>query len=334
MIAVALMSSGASGSRSPAGLACASVGGGPGAFNDERQIAHAAAIVATGVERGVPEYGRVIALATSMQEASLLMYANETVEESLELPHDRVGSDEDSLGLFQQRGEGWGSVAERMNPGRSAELFYDALLAVDGWERLSVTEAAQRVQISAFPQAYAQWEDDALQMLGTVTGVECPTGDGVPDSTLAAAVLDRAMSQIDTPYVWGGGDAEGPTVGVEPASGPLQGYDCSGLMVYAFAGIGVTVPHQTQAIWAQFAPPITDPAQLTAGDMLLFSDSGSPTGIHHVGLYLGEGRMLHAPATGSQVRVEEVWDSPYYSEQFIGAVRAVPSAASQPSNAA
>jgi cell wall-associated NlpC family hydrolase len=104
-------------------------------------------------------------------------------------------------------------------------------------------------------------------------------------------------------------------------------------MVFAFAGIGVSVPHQTQAIWQAFTPPITDRRLLQPGDMLLFSDNGQPSGIHHVGLYLGgaggAGRMVHAPRTGVPVTVvDDVWQSSYYARQFIGAVRAVPAAAS------
>ena len=106
-------------------------------------------------------------------------------------------------------------------------------------------------------------------------------------------------------------------------------------MVFAFAGIGVDVPHQTQAIWQAFAPPITDRRLLQPGDMLLFSDNGQPSGIHHVGLYLGgQGRFLHAPRTGLPVTVvDNLWQSAYYSRQFIGAVRAVPAAAPRPAPA-
>lgn len=331
-VAVAVIGSVATtGPGAGAGLACAPAEGPRGEFGDDRQVANAAAIVDVGVELGIPEQGQVVALATAMQESRLFTYANDTVEESLTLPHDRVGSDFDSVGVFQQRRVGWGSVAERMDTRRSATLFYEALLRVPEWESLSVTVAAQRVQISAFPQAYAQWEDDALQMHGLVSGVQCPAGGGggAPDNVLAAAVIERATAQVGTPYVWGGGDAQGATVGVDSSSGTLRGFDCSGLMVHAFAAIDVAVPHQTQAIWARFAPPITDTRQLLAGDMLMFSDNGRPTGVHHVGLYLGDGRMVHAPNSDSEVRIEQVWSSSYWSGEFLGAVRAVPSAAPQ-----
>lgn len=316
---------GSDGDQSPGlrGVVCASPGSAPGdpvAGFSGSQLAHAAAIVAAGQEMGVPERGWVIAVATAMQESGLKMYANDTVAASLSLPHEAVGSDHDSTGLFQQRQRGWGTLEQRMNAGESAKLFYTALLAVPGWEDLPLAVAAQRVQVSAFPDAYAKWEDEAEQVVGSVAGIACTGGPGgsgqLPPNPLAQPLIDRAMSQVGVTYVWGGGDADGPTKG---------GFDCSGLMVYAFAGIGVSVPHQTQAIWAAFQPAIRDRAQVQPGDMILLSSTGQPTGIDHVGLYLGGGRVLHAPETGSTVTVvEDVWNSPYWSSRFIGAVRALP----------
>jgi cell wall-associated NlpC family hydrolase len=103
-------------------------------------------------------------------------------------------------------------------------------------------------------------------------------------------------------------------------------------MVYAFAGIGVTVPHQTQAIWAAFGPPITERNQIQPGDLIMLSDNGQPGGIHHVGLYLGNGQVIHAPESGSTVRiVPNIWTNPYWSSRFIGALR--PTARTSPRNA-
>jgi cell wall-associated NlpC family hydrolase len=96
-------------------------------------------------------------------------------------------------------------------------------------------------------------------------------------------------------------------------------------MVYAFAGIGVTVPHQTQAIWQSFGPAITDRRQIQPGDMIMASDSGQVSGIDHVGLYLGNGQVVHAPESGSTVRiVPNIWTDPWWSKHFVGAVRAHP----------
>lgn len=301
------------------GMVCAPPGGGPGdpvAGFAGSQLQHAQAIVAAGIELGAPQRAQVIAVATAMQESQLRMYANAGVPESLELPHERVGSDHDSVGLFQQRA-GWGSVAVRMDAKASAKLFYERLLALPNWLSMPLAAAAQAVQISAFPDAYRRWEDAANQVVGAASGITCNPGAAGPQ---VQAVIDRALSQLGKPYSWAGGNADGPTTGT---TGVL-GFDCSGLMVYAFAAAQVAVPHQTQAIWAAFDPPITGRAQLLPGDMLLFSSTGRPGGIHHVGLYLGAGRMVHAPQTGDVVKVvDDVWASPHWSQQFLGAVRAI-----------
>lgn len=301
------------------GVVCAPPGADPAQLVEgigPEQVSNAGLIVATGVEMGVPQHGWVVALATAMQESNLKNLANSNVPESLELPNQGVGSDHDSVGLFQQREAGWGDVATRMDPRQSARLFYDALLQVPGWESLPVTRAAQLVQVSAFPDAYAKWEQSAATLAGALEGVECgpETGPVPAADPQIQRVVDRAMSQQGQPYVWGGGDANGPTSG---------GFDCSGLMVYAFAEIGIGVPHQTQAIWNSFQPAITDQAAIQPGDMVLFSSNGQPGGIHHVGLYLGNGQMLHAPESGDVVKVEpDIWSNSYYAGEFIGAVRA------------
>lgn len=126
--------------------------------------------MATGVEMGVPPRGLVVALATAMQESTLRNLANSNVPESLEIPNQGVGSDHDSVGLFQQREAGWGDVATRMDPRQSARLFFDRLLQISGWESLPITRAAQLVQVSAFPDAYAKWEQSAATLAGALEG--------------------------------------------------------------------------------------------------------------------------------------------------------------------
>ena len=108
------------------------------------QVTDAATIIRTGQADHVPVYGQVIAVATAMQESDLL---------NLDY------GDRDSLGLFQQRPcQGWGSPAQVMDPVYAAGQFYAHLLAVPGWQQLPLTEAAQDVQNSGFPDAYAQWQ--------------------------------------------------------------------------------------------------------------------------------------------------------------------------------
>lgn len=121
------------------------------------QAGHAVTIWATGAGRGLPERAMVVAIATAMQESVLKVLYNPNVPGSEDFPHDGKGDDHDSVGLFQQRPH-WGDLAELMDPAASAGLFYDALERVDGWESMSITEAAQAVQVSAFPDAYAKHE--------------------------------------------------------------------------------------------------------------------------------------------------------------------------------
>jgi hypothetical protein len=140
---------------------------------NERQTEHARTIVRVGQERGIPEQGLVVAIATAMQETTMRNLGNPAHPRSLELPNDGVGFDHDSVGLFQQRpASGWGTVDELMDPEISAGKFYHALVRVDGWQRMSVTQAAQRVQRSAHPNAYAQWESLARQVVAELGGAE------------------------------------------------------------------------------------------------------------------------------------------------------------------
>ncbi|MFC4019758.1 M23 family metallopeptidase [Micromonospora sp. GCM10011542] len=135
----------------------------------DAQVRNAAIIIKVGQELGVPSRGWVIALATAMQESALRNLANQRVPASLVRPHEGVGADHDSLGLFQQR-PGWGTVAERMNPAQTSRKFYEKLLTVRSWQNRPLTVVAQRVQVSAYPDAYAKHEDLASRMVGALAG--------------------------------------------------------------------------------------------------------------------------------------------------------------------
>jgi hypothetical protein len=100
-----------------------------------------------------------------MQESSLRNLANSGVPRSLQLGHDGVGHDHDSVGVFQQR-PGWGSVEERMDPRYAARAFFRTLRKVDGWVGMQVTDAAQRVQRSAYPDAYQKHAGRAQKLAG------------------------------------------------------------------------------------------------------------------------------------------------------------------------
>src|SRR5438067_133055 len=235
--------------------------------------------------------------------------------------------DRDSVGLFQMRPSmGWGSVAQLTDPAYAAAKFYSVLTAVPNWQGLPPGAAAQAVERSAFPDRYAAFEADARQVLGVVSGVSCTdwkggSGGGAAAPDRARTVIAAALSQLGVRYAWGGGTAQGPSAGSGPDAGVI-GYDCSGLALYAYAEIGVAVPHQTQAIYSAFPPAITSPADVQPGDLILLSSTGKPGGIHHVAIYLGNGAVVHAPQSGDVVKVTTgIWSSPYWTSQFIGAVR-------------
>ncbi|MEU5906299.1 M23 family metallopeptidase [Micromonospora sp. NPDC047467] len=135
----------------------------------DAQVRNAAIIIKVGQDMAVPSRGWVIALATAMQESALRNLANTSVPESLALPHEGVGADHDSLGLFQQR-PGWGTVAERMTPAYTARKFYEKLVKVRSWQRRPLTVVAQQVQISAYPDAYAKHEELASKIVDALAG--------------------------------------------------------------------------------------------------------------------------------------------------------------------
>lgn len=123
------------------------------------QVSNAAVIVSVGKRMGVPPEGWVIAVATAIQESGL---------------RNLHRGDLDSLGLFQQRpSAGWGTPEQITNPTYAATQFYEHLLALPNWRQMSLTEAAQAVQRSAFPRAYADHKQEARYLVGVVLDSRC-----------------------------------------------------------------------------------------------------------------------------------------------------------------
>lgn len=136
------------------------------------QMNNAKAIVWTGVDMKLPRRALVIAVATAMQESELLNRASEVLPESKQYPHQGTGWDYDSVGLFQQRtSTGWGPVGKLMDPAYASQQFYYALMQVPGWQYMQLAEAAQAVQVSAFPDHYARHEGRAQQVVNALTDV-------------------------------------------------------------------------------------------------------------------------------------------------------------------
>ncbi|WP_137993517.1 hypothetical protein [Streptomyces vilmorinianum] len=158
------------------------------------QASNAATISAVGTTRRMPERAVTIALATALQESALRNIAH---------------GDRDSLGLFQQRpSQGWGTPEQIMDPVYSSGKFYEGLDKVPGYSRLPLTVAAQKVQRSGFPQAYAKHEPDAALLAAALTGrsaasLSCtasPAKKGLPgDPAKVRAELVRAFGEKAAP---------------------------------------------------------------------------------------------------------------------------------------
>ncbi|HEX5741330.1 MAG TPA: hypothetical protein VFY17_07235 [Pilimelia sp.] len=165
---------------------------------DPHQMANAATIAAVGIRQQLPPRGVVVALATALQESKL---------------RNLRGGDRDSLGLFQQRPSmGWGTPRQIRDPRYAARRFYQGLKKVRGWERMRVTDAAQRVQRSAFPEAYEKWVDEAQiltrALLGQATGaVSCSVRAGRAGTDTAAVLRGLRLDWGQLSAAARGGDA-------------------------------------------------------------------------------------------------------------------------------
>lgn len=266
---------------------------------DAEQIGIAATIVDIGVAKGAPRWGWVVALATAMQESGLR-----------NLPNLGANNDHDSIGVFQQRpSQGWGTPEQLADPAYQAGKFYDRLLTIPGWQNMPLTQAAQAVQVSAYPSAYAKWTDAAVDLVNHLATTEptcatdaltaLPDGFTLPASTppaVAAAIL-WALGQLGTPYSFGG-DCTAPHSG-----DPARQCDCSSLMQQAYRAAGIAIPRVTTD-QVNAGTPVADPSLLLPGDLILIPGSlGSMTNPRHVGMYLGNGLIVQAPQSNDAVKI-------------------------------
>ena len=177
--------------RQSPGCTVAGIGSGSSFLLTPDQAGYAATIAAVGQQLGMPDHAVTIALATALQESGL---ANLT------------SGDRDSAGLFQQRpSQGWGTHAQVIDPVHASTAFYEHLRAVAGWQQLSVTDAAQQVQHSGAPDAYAQWESEARAAAVALTG-QAAAGLTCHDLTISApsaSLADTALAEWGTSAVSG-----------------------------------------------------------------------------------------------------------------------------------
>ncbi|MFD6347090.1 C40 family peptidase [Streptomyces roseolus] len=299
----------------------------PGLDNPTEQISFAKTIQATGVAMNIPTRGQVVALATALQESGL---------------RNLTWGDRDSLGLFQQRPSmGWGTANKILDPVHASTKFYEGLRQVSGWQSLSVTQAAQAVQKSGFPEAYAKWEPLATALQKAIepllpktggggggaspspvpdgpapgaTGGCAADGDGTDFGTIPAGALPEKYSipataprEVQTAIRWaldqrGTPYQWGGTCTNSHGDTAMARCDCSSLMQQAYKAAGVTLTRTTYTQVKEGKPVSAD--ALRPGD-LIFTE-GTAAVPEHVGMAIGQGLVVHAPRTGDVVRVTTV----------------------------
>jgi len=182
------------------------------------------------------------------------------------------------------------AVKERLAERESALKGKEKLVA-----QLEAEEQARQVRLAAQAKAAARKAAAAAKARQRVVSKPHSSGGGsgsadvpsgnVPSSQVGGSVIDIAMRFMGVPYVWGGASP--------------GGFDCSGFVMYVFARAGVSLPHSSRAQFGYGAA--VSRGALEPGDLVFF---GSP--IHHVGIYVGDGNMIHSPHTGSSVRISSI----------------------------
>lgn len=300
-----------------------------GLDDPEEQISNAATIQATGVAMKVPARGQIVALATALQESGL---------------RNLDYGDRDSLGLFQQRpSQGWGTAAEIRKPVYASTKFYEALLKVSGWQSMTVTQAAQAVQKSGYPEAYAEWEplatalqkaiakslaktdgsdgdsgsEGASEQTDVSTAAGCGTGsDGTEFGSIPAGsvptgykIPSDAPKSVRTAIRWGlvqlGTPYQwGGSCTAPHGQDPMGRCDCSSLMQASYKAGGVSLSRTTYTQVKEGKAVSVD--ALKPGDLLF--TRGTAAVPEHVGMFIGQGLVLQAPHTGDVVKISTLAD--------------------------
>ncbi len=209
--------------------------------------------------------------------------------------------------------------ARRSQASQAKQIMEDK----ENTEQLLAEAQAKVGDLESQLQRYREWqaakqkedEERAKAAAAAAAAAGRPGRPGRPEigrpaagSNAAQIVIARALAQLGMPYAWGGGTANGPSRGIRDGGvadlfGDYNkiGFDCSGLMIYAFAGVGIGLPHYSgyQATAGRRVPL----SQMAPGDMLFWATGGR---IHHVALYIGNGQMIEAPYSGSRVRIAPV----------------------------
>lgn len=251
---------------------------------------------------------------------------------------DKVGPD--SRGLFQQRDNGaWGTLKDRMTPYVAATNFFTALKKIPDRASLEPTIVAHKVQRNADPYHYAKsWPIGVAFVTSLGEQIESTpnldsgceeTADPMTGTPSGSSIVDAAMRWRGTPYSWGGGDIHGPTYGIYQTDhldgSNTKGFDCSGLVLHSvYTATGIRLPRTAdQQIRDSRGTPIPrDWNAMQPGDIVAFSNRNGASGSYsHIGIYIGNKEMVHAPRRGKPVRTINLETSNYYAKQTWSIMR-------------
>lgn len=202
---------------------------------------------------------------------------------------ERAAEKQSIVGQLAERQRLLSSIKDQIARMQAAELAQQAQLARAARARIAAAQAAQQASI------------DPNSPVGLAADSSIPPADPAiapaPPSQYGG-VVGIAMRYLGVPYVWGGSSPDG--------------FDCSGLVSYAYAQMGVNLPHSTYALYGMGTAVSKD--QLEPGDLVFFD------GLGHMGIYIGGGQFVHAPHTGDVVKISSLGES-WYASTYVGARR-------------
>ncbi|MEV4864626.1 C40 family peptidase [Streptomyces ossamyceticus] len=315
----------------------------PGLADPAEQIPNAKTIQATGVAMNIPARGQIVALATALQESGL---------------RNLTYGDRDSLGLFQQRpSQGWGTANEILDPVHASTKFYEALEKVSGWQSLSVTQAAQAVQRSGFPEAYAKWEPLATALQQAIEPLLSKAGGTSPSPSPSDSDNTASAASSTAGGCTAGGD--GTDFGTIPPGAVPAGYKIPAdappkvqtAIRWALGQLGTpyqwggscTDSHGSEPMGRCDCSSLMQQSYRAAGVTLTRTTytqvkEGKPVSVdalrpgdlvftegtakvpEHVGMVVGQGLIVHAPRTGDVVRLATLGS---WKPQILAARRVV-----------
>jgi cell wall-associated NlpC family hydrolase len=201
------------------------------------------------------------------------------------LVHDRRSQ----AALVRQRAAAKARIASQL---RQQQRLYNSVKSEIA--RLVAAQHARQLALARQAQArISAYQDNNNPQLDLSTGYAAP-----PEQY--SGVVGIAMQYLGVPYVWGGASP--------------SGFDCSGLVMYVYAQMGVSLPHYTGAQWQMGVPVAYN--DLQPGDLVFFD------GLGHVGIYIGGGEFIHAPHTGDVVRIDSLSEA-WYAATYDGARRII-----------